>query len=1116
MDDLESVSEDEEPYIECYSIPMKGRHSAESYIKHVTGKGAGDPDDADGRDNTYMAVLAKETVFKKTEFSAVPSGVKMPPKQCVLYTVDTDQSFAFPFPHRDRSLQRDHKFTVNHALNESTHSFRMKEDDDSLPPPTPMAPEPPPPVPPKPDHLPPLNSRPPVLRTRVKESSENKDNQQNQTAAERPKTLPKPKHMSGVPAVKVDIAPDSDEDEHGYSSTPDCTPPVPPKFDLNKDDVDASLKAEHSNGDSPPKSPQRPLSDVIEESIEILPTTTAEETKPVENGHATDFPNKPLPPVPDEDEEEEEGTEDDHEEDNVSCESEYEPIMTKEEINSTVIAEVHEEPRRHEDEASGETNRDSGTSLESEEKVELMNGHCAKDSASADSVEVATQSSADNIAGNDSGIDTPISSLALSMLMEVPHPNTLKRGARTEKSEKPPPQLRPRSSELHDDRSDTASQSDDSYYEDIDMLSQHSPSGRSLSCAYLDPKSYARALEQAILLHTADRESQLSTSSDRVQVDTTDRILVPKGELFIAECDVAYTPCEQNNEAEKEETEAWANVKLCYDKLGRAFYVPADLLRKHGDPEGEPWFYPIEISSRQAAFFLSEEKQEGCFVVYKPITNSRVVFNLSVCRHTGDVVHYHIVENAHGDVMIENHDQSFMNVRDLVQYFQGNKSGLICRLRRPLKEAKLPVTPGYHFDVKWEVKRKALLLSDQIIGRGHFGVVCAGHYHKIPVAVKVLQNAEASTKDQDDFLDEAKNLMRLKHEHVVRLVGVSCTAAPFFIVTELVSKGNLRDCLRESRIPTENMDFLFDLCIQLTAAVNYLESLQYMLHRDLASRNCLVSDDMCLKLGDFGRARYVTDDTYQAPRSEKVAVKWCAPEVLCSFIYSTKSDVWSMGVVYWEIFSGGARPYASLSAEQTAIYVAEGGRLEKPPYCSHDLYALMKCCWRLNPRDRPTVANLYDRLRSKSCLSYGPVKPRESTGSDSASVLTKASASALPAQSTPVNGKAKPTTPTSKQRKTVYLDSRSEELAREALRDAGAAAAAADAGSRERLQTSSSETSLISSVSSAHKDDLTRGDKIRKSLRKIIQGKQKRKSRPNSTDGAKTPTKTAPNVYHQP
>ena len=1125
------MSEDDEPYIECYSIPMKGRQSAESFIKHVTEDGNKSAEETDTRDKTYMAVISSDTVFKKIELSTVPNGVKVPPKHCVPYAVDPDQSFMFSYKTCTQSpgaQRRGPDFlneTVDGCFNES-YGFN-KEEDDSLPPPTPMAPEPPPPVPPKPDHLPPINTRPPVLRTRAssfKESSGNKESKKSHTPADRPKTLPKPKHMSGIPVVKVEISQDSEEgeeeeeeEEPSYASTPDCTPPVPPKIDhsLSKGElegIDENGNAEHSNGNAR-KSPQRPLSDVIEESMEIVPKATPakdKDNKPKENGHAESFHNKPLPPIPNGEAEDGSGTEDEAE-DNVSYESEYEPIRTEDEINESKKAEKPEEASAKEPE--NETNRDSGTSLESEEKTELVNG--VKDSASANSVEVAgsvTPGSVDNVAATDSGIDTPIS-LAQSMAMEVPHPNTLKRN-RQDRSEKPP-LVKPREAGANARESDRESgtESDDSYYEDIDMMSQHSPSGRSLSCAYLDPKSYARALEQAILLHTADRESKLSSNPEKVQVDPTLRVLVPKGELFIADEEIAYNASEQTSDTEKEELEPWTNVTLCYDKLGRAFYVPTDLLRKHGDPEGEPWFYPIEISSRQAAFFLSEEKQEGCFVVYKPITkNSKVVYNLSVSRNTGDVVHYHIVENVHGDVMIANHDHSFMNVRDLVTYFQSNKSGLVTRLRRPLKEAKLPVTPGYHYDIKWEVNRSALSLTGQIIGRGHFGVVCAGLYHKLPVAVKVLQNADASAKDQDDFLEEAKNLMKLKHEHVVRLVGVSCTATPFFIVTEFVSKGNLRDCLRESRVPTDNMDILFDLCIQLTAAMNYLEGLQFMLHRDLAARNCLIADDMCLKVGDFGRARFVSDDNYQAPRSEKVAVKWSAPEVLCSFMYSSKSDVWSMGVVYWEIFSGGDRPYATLSAEQTAMYVAEGGRLEKPPCCSQDLYALMKYCWKQNPRDRPTVAYLYDRLRSKSSLFYGPVQPRESTGSDSGSVVA-AKPSTPNSQATPVNGgaKAKPTTPTSKQRKTVYLDSRTEELAREAAREA-----AAEAGSRERLQTSSSETSLISSVSSAQiKDDMTRGDKIRKSLRKMIQGKQKRKSRPNSRDGDKTPTsKIAPNVYH--
>ena len=1135
------MSEDDEPYIECYSIPLRGRQGGESWIKHVTGPASGEEESPD-KDNTYMATLTKDTVFKKIEQTQVPSGVKMPPKNCDIYIVDPDQSFSAGYKPQ-KSIAAQQKDFETSMLGQR-HAFdRMDgggfEDEDLMPPPTPLAPDPPPPVPPKPDHLPPLSSRPPTLKVRTG-SIKRQNSAPDSDRHSKPKPLPKPQNVS-VTATKVMPSEHSaEEDTQSPGSTPDCTPPVPPKFEHSYQDAaplegdsesenDEDIENDSSEHSNLARSPKRPLSGIIEESVENIPGVINKKDHTKEENIKTidEFPDKPLPPIPN-------GEADDDTDEEGSYESEYEPIRTEDEIREQREKSETKSATESEKDSGVQSNRDSGASLEDEKSSTLT-----EQSANQMKEEIASPTSIDTA---DSGIDAPSSPLALSMAMEVPVPAGLQKEQEMEKDEKkeeenekkntlkhssPAPEIKPRISgfsqaDVEVEPNSDDSSSDDSYYEDIDMMSIHSPSGRSLSCqSYLDPKSYARALEQAILLHSADKVSKHSSGQESdITQHSTDRIQLPKGELFIADMDLAFTVPEQNPDVEQPENlDSWNNVKLCYDKLGRAYYMNQDCLRKHGDPEGEPWFYPIEMSSRQAALFLSEEKLDGCFVVYKPITkNSKVLYNMSVCRGSGDVVHYHIVENAHGDVMVENHDHSFMNVRDLVTYFTRNKSGLVCRLKRPLKEAKMPINPGYHYDIKWEMNRNALSLTGQIIGRGHYGVVCAGLYHKLPVAVKVLQSSDASIADQDDFIEEAKNLMLLKNENIVRILGVSCTALPFFLVTEYVTKGNLRDCLRDNRIPSDDLDTLFALCIQLTAAMNYLEGLRFMLHRDLAARNCLIADDMCLKLGDFGRARFVTDDSYQASKSEKIAVKWSSPEVLVDHMYSTKSDVWSLGVVYWEIFSGGDRPYASLSSEQTAIYVTEGGRLEKPPGCSHDLYQLMKSCWKQSPKDRPSMAHLYDRLKSKSSLYYGPAKPRENTGSDSGSVGATRHSATLPI--TPTSSyKGNPSTPKSKARKTVYLDSRTEELAREAMKDSRSQhdTTASSQGSRERLQTSSSETSLASTLSaSQNKDDLTRGDKIRKSLRKMITGKHKRKKSESSAmrDGEKTPNRTTANVYH--
>jgi len=109
----------------------------------------------------------------------------------------------------------------------------------------------------------------------------------------------------------------------------------------------------------------------------------------------------------------------------------------------------------------------------------------------------------------------------------------------------------------------------------------------------------------------------------------------------------------------------------------------------------------------------------------------------------------------------------------------------------------------------------------------------------------------------------------------------------------------------------------------------------------------------------------------QASGSEDVIIRWAAPEVLLESRYSTKSDVWALGVVVWEVFSEAAVPYAWLSgADDVAAFVVGGGRLDRPPGCASDLASLMRSCWRRRPAARPTFAALLDKIKGNSGVYY--------------------------------------------------------------------------------------------------------------------------------------------------
>lgn len=359
------------------------------------------------------------------------------------------------------------------------------------------------------------------------------------------------------------------------------------------------------------------------------------------------------------------------------------------------------------------------------------------------------------------------------------------------------------------------------------------------------------------------------------------------------------------------------NTRLCYTADGRAFYIPFYLLQTYDDLDRYPWFYPFPISHSQASLFLQEEGQRGCFIVYVAL-NTDAEYHLAVYVSPDLIVHHRVKQGQHGDFAIENDNRYFLTIAELVRYLQQNRNKLVTRLRRSLRDARQPLTAGIHYDLVYELDRTKLHLTGNIIGRGEFGVIWAATYQQdhahdpTSVAVKVMQddNEFSDYALQQLILNEIHLMIQLNHCNVIKLIGVSCSTRPYFIVTENSYDGSLKDCLRKGALGNSNLQVLLDVCIQTAAAVAYLHSFHYILHRDLAARNFVVTSDIthrldnvfCVKLAEFSRAQRVSrDDVYRAEQDEPVCVKWAAPEVLTDLEYSSRSDIWALAVVWWEV-----------------------------------------------------------------------------------------------------------------------------------------------------------------------------------------------------------------------
>ncbi|XP_067160704.1 fibroblast growth factor receptor 4 isoform X2 [Apteryx mantelli] len=287
-------------------------------------------------------------------------------------------------------------------------------------------------------------------------------------------------------------------------------------------------------------------------------------------------------------------------------------------------------------------------------------------------------------------------------------------------------------------------------------------------------------------------------------------------------------------------------------------------------------------------------------------------------------------------------------------------------------------------DSKWEFPRDKLVLGKPL-GEGCFGqVVRAEAYgidrdrpdRAVTVAVKMLKD-NATDKDLADLISEME-MMKLmdKHKNIINLLGVCTQDGPLYVIVEFAAKGNLREYLRARRPPTP--DYSFDItampeeqlsfkdlvsCVyQVARGMEYLES-KRCIHRDLAARNVLVTAESVMKIADFGLARDVHDiDYYKKTSNGRLPVKWMAPEALFDRVYTHQSDVWSFGILMWEIFTLGGSPYPGIPVEELFKLLKEGHRMDRPSNCTHELYMLMRECWHAVPSQRPTFKQLVEGL----------------------------------------------------------------------------------------------------------------------------------------------------------
>ncbi|XP_042189827.1 cytoplasmic tyrosine-protein kinase BMX isoform X2 [Callorhinchus milii] len=249
------------------------------------------------------------------------------------------------------------------------------------------------------------------------------------------------------------------------------------------------------------------------------------------------------------------------------------------------------------------------------------------------------------------------------------------------------------------------------------------------------------------------------------------------------------------------------------------------------------------VARTQAEQLLKEMDKEGGFIVRESNQGNGYVvsvFTKALEDKKGTIRHYHINLTEEKKYFLAE-DHLFDTIPELIKYHQHNSGGLVTRLRQPvtIKTNKVPVS----FDGEWELKRKDIKLLKEL-GSGQFGVVQLGMWkQKYNVAIKMIKEGSMS---EDEFLEEAEIMMKLKHPNLVQLYGVCTKEYPIYIVTEFMSNGCLLSYLKSDGKTLNQFQFV-EMCYDITDAMTYLEDLQFI-HRDLAARNCLVDKTLTVKV----------------------------------------------------------------------------------------------------------------------------------------------------------------------------------------------------------------------------------------------------------------------------
>ncbi|XP_008284517.1 tyrosine-protein kinase Lyn isoform X2 [Stegastes partitus] len=396
----------------------------------------------------------------------------------------------------------------------------------------------------------------------------------------------------------------------------------------------------------------------------------------------------------------------------------------------------------------------------------------------------------------------------------------------------------------------------------------------------------------------------------------------------------------------EEHGEWWKAKSLTSNKEG---FIPSNYVAQADTMETEEWFFKDITRKDAERQLLAPANKPGSYLIRESET-SKGSYSLSIrdvdAKGMESVKHYKIRMLDNGGFYISP-KISFSDIGSMIKHYRNKADGLCCKLDRPCVKPK--AQKPWDKDA-WEISKESIKMVKKL-GAGQFGEVWMAYYNNTTkVAVKTLK---PGTMTVEAFMEEANVMKTLQHNRLVRLYAVVTKIEPIYIITEYMANGSLLDFLKSDAGCKVQLPKLIDFSAQIAEGMAYIEKKNYI-HRDLRAANVLVSESLLCKIADFGLARVIEDDEYSAREGAKFPIKWTAPEAINYGTFTIKSDMWSFGVLLYEIITYGKIPYPGMTKGEVMSSVQRGYRMPQPDNCPAELYDIMMSCWKNRPEDRPT------------------------------------------------------------------------------------------------------------------------------------------------------------------